>query len=46
MDPGIWSSYAQFLSKAKFLTSPVNLSNVLTNNQYVPSSVPSNCASI
>jgi putative hydroxymethylpyrimidine transport system substrate-binding protein len=46
MDPGIWSSYAQFLSKAKFLTSPVNLSSVLTNNQYVPSSVPSNCASI
>lgn len=46
MDPAIWSGYLQFLNKAKFLSSRVNLSNVLTNNQYVPSSVPSNCASI
>jgi putative hydroxymethylpyrimidine transport system substrate-binding protein len=46
MAPGIWSSYVQFLSKAKFLTAPVNLNNILTNNQYVPSSTPSNCASI
>ncbi|MCU1492049.1 MAG: transporter substrate-binding protein [Acidimicrobiaceae bacterium] len=46
MDPSIWTSYLHFLTKAKFLTSSVNLSNVLTNNQYVPSSLPSNCASI
>jgi hypothetical protein len=46
MDPSIWSNYVHFLSQAKFLTSPVNLSNILTNNQYVPPSTPSNCASI
>jgi len=46
MDPGIWSSYLQFLNKAKFLSGSVNLNNVLTNNQYVPSSTPTNCASI
>jgi putative hydroxymethylpyrimidine transport system substrate-binding protein len=36
MDPKIWSSYQQFLLSKKFLTKPVDLSTLLTNNSYVP----------
>jgi len=36
MDPAIWQSYDQYLVKQKYLKSPVNLSQLLTNNQYVP----------
>lgn len=36
MDPAIWNSYAQYLEAQKFLTKPVTVSSLLTNNQYVP----------
>jgi len=35
MDPAIWQSYEKFLISKKFLTSPVNVSDLLTDNQYV-----------
>jgi putative hydroxymethylpyrimidine transport system substrate-binding protein len=35
MDPKVWKSYQAFLLKKKFLTSPVDVDQILTNNAYV-----------
>jgi putative hydroxymethylpyrimidine transport system substrate-binding protein len=38
MDPAIWRDYAQFLEQQKFLTEPVDVDKLLTDNRFVPSS--------
>jgi putative hydroxymethylpyrimidine transport system substrate-binding protein len=38
MDPGIWRSYEQFLVQKKFLTTNVNVDDVLTGNRFVGTS--------
>jgi ABC-type nitrate/sulfonate/bicarbonate transport system substrate-binding protein len=38
MDPGIWKSYEQFLVQKKFLTTNVNVDDVLTGNRFVGTS--------